>query len=553
MPSEGFRPYPRELAKIYNCKRWWLGLTFGDILDRVADFYPKKVGIVTEDVRLSYEEFRNEVNRVAIAFSNIGLGKGDRVIIQLPNWLEFLYAFFALHKIGAIVVFALPRHSQVEIEYLAELTQAKAWIVPIKYRKTDFTSLIKFIQSKKLNLEYIITPREAIEGTILFDEVKNSVSLPLNPQGYLEKLRPDPMDMANILLTGGTTGLPKGVPRDHNSHILNGYGWVWCWELGNRDTGVTAMPLGHNAAHITVVYPMILLGGKIVLITGTGPKEILETVENERVTFLSLVPAQMEALLNFPDFSKYDVSSLRLITLGGAHSSSELINRVYGKFGDIQVANVFGMAEGPCASTRKDDYRELISTTVGLPACPYDHFKIVDEREEEVSIGVEGELVCKGPGVFTGYYKAKKKELSEIFTKDWYLKTGDLARKVNEQGYIQITGRKKDIIIRGAENISSGQVEEWVSSHPKVEAVAVVGMPDPILGERICAYIKLKKGMLLQFDELITFLKEKGASVFVMPERIELIDELPLTNIGKVDKKVLREDIKNKLKVEGKI
>jgi len=287
-----------------------------------------------------------------------------------------------------------------------------------------------------------------------------------------------------------------------------------------------------------------------VVVTGTGPKEILETVEKERITYITPVPAQMEAILSFPDFSKYDLSSLRLITLGGAHSSPELIKRLNDKFGAIQLANVFGMAEGPCTSTRKYDSGELVGRTVGLPACPYDDFKVVDDREEEVQVGVEGELVAKGPGVFTGYYKTKNKDLSETFTRNGYLKTGDLAKKVNEQGHIQITGRKKDVIIRGGENISSVQVEEWVAGHPHVETVAVVGMPDPILGERICAYIKLKKGGSLQIGELTAFLKGKGASVFLLPERIEIIDELPLTNIGKVDKKALRVDIAAKLKAE---
>lgn len=553
MTTNGFRPYPKESAKIYNSRRWWPGLTFGDILDRVADWYPNKERIVTEEVRLTYGEFRAEVNRVAIAFDKLGLRKQDRVIIQLPNWIEFLYIFFALQKIGAVGVFALPRHSLAEIEYLAELTEARAWVVPVKYRNRDYTTLIESVQSKKFHLDFILTPRDTIEGTISFDEMKDSVVLPPDPQGYLEALKPDSMDMANILLTGGTTGLPKGVPRDHNSHILCGYARLWRWELMIRDTGLITTPLGHNAAHANTLYPMILSGGKITVITGTGPKEILEAVEKERVTYICPVPAQMEAILNFREFSKYDLSSLRMIALGAAHSSAELIKGVYKKFGDIQVINAFSMSEGPSASTGIYDSKDMIRTSVGLPICPYDRYKIVDEKEEEVPVGNEGELVCKGPGVFTGYYKSSEEDLAEIFTREGYLKTGDLAKKLNEEGCLQITGRKKEIIIRGGENIGSVQVEEWIAGHPNVEGVAAVGMPDPILGERICAYVKVKEGTSLQLDDLIAFLKKKGASVYVLPERLEITDELPLTNIGKVDKKALRKDISEKLRAEGKM
>lgn len=553
MAIKGFRPYPKDLARIYNSRKWWLGLTFGDIVDRAADWYPDKEGIVAEGARLTYGEFRRQINRTAIAFQQLGLRKGDRVIIQLPNWIEFLYVFFGLQKIGAIGVLALPRHAHGEIEYLAELTEARAWVVPVNYGKLHFAALIKAMQAKKVSLEYIVTVRGVSEGTISFEEMKESVVLPPDPQGYLETLRPGPMELANIMPTGGTTGLPKGVPRDHNSHILSGYARLWQWELSMHDTGLIATPLGHNAAHTTTLYPMLLAGGKIVVITGTGPKEILESIEKERATFMCPVPAQMEAILNFPGFSKYDVSSLRIVALGAAHSPPSLIRGVYERFGDVRVITAFSMAEGPGASTRAGDSREIVSTTVGLPTCPFDHFKVVDESEAEAPRGSEGELVCKGPGVFTGYYKAGKKELAEIFTRDGYLKTGDLARIVNEAGYIQITGRKKDVIIRGGENISSLQVEEWITRHPGVANAAAVGMPDPVLGERICAYLKLKEGKSLAFDELIAFLKHRGASVFVLPERIEIMNELPLTNIGKVDKKALRRDISEKLKAEGKI
>jgi non-ribosomal peptide synthetase component E (peptide arylation enzyme) len=229
---------------------------------------------------------------------------------------------------------------------------------------------------------------------------------------------------------------------------------------------------------------------------------------------------------------------------------SELIKKVYDKLG-CKFFNVFGMSEGPCTQTRWQDPDEAVFHTVGRPICPYDEFKVIDADGRDLPRGTEGELVVRGPCIFRGYFKAEA-ENQEAFTADGFFRTGDIA-KFDPEGRLIITGRKKDIIIRGGENISAREVEELILSHPKVEQVAAVGMPDPVLGERVCAFIKSKQGMRVSFEEIISYLKEKKTSVLYLPERIETIDELPLTNVGKVDKKRLREEIKEKLKKERKI
>jgi non-ribosomal peptide synthetase component E (peptide arylation enzyme) len=209
------------------------------------------------------------------------------------------------------------------------------------------------------------------------------------------------------------------------------------------------------------------------------------------------------------------------------------------------------MSEGPCTQTRYQDPEEVVFHTVGWPVCPYDEFKAIDASGNELPQGMEGELVARGPCIFRGYYKAEA-ENREAFTPDGFFRTGDIA-KFDPEGRLIITGRKKDIIIRGGENISAREVEELISDYSKVEQVSVVGMPDPVLGERVCAFIKPRKGVKVSLEEMISYLKEKKTSVLYLPERIEMIDEIPLTNVGKVDKKRLREEIKEKLKKEGKI
>lgn len=256
------------------------------------------------------------------------------------------------------------------------------------------------------------------------------------------------------------------------------------------------------------------------------------------------VPALATRLVSFESLEKYDLGSLKKISVDGAPSTPELVRSVHEKLG-CKFINGFGSVEGTCASTRLEDSIETVCNSIGKPDCPYDTLKVVDQDGRELPPNVEGELVSKGPGVFTGYFKSPE-ENKDIFTRDGFFRTGDLA-KIDDFGNIKITGRIKDIIIRGGENISALDIENLISSHSGVEDVAVVGMPDKVLGERACAYVQPTAGTKLTFDEIISFLKAKGASVLQLPERIEFVGSIPLTKIGKADKKALREDIKRRL------
>jgi 2,3-dihydroxybenzoate-AMP ligase/mycobactin salicyl-AMP ligase len=283
---------------------------------------------------------------------------------------------------------------------------------------------------------------------------------------------------------------------------------------------------------------------KFVLIDSTDPGDICSVIERERVTALPTVPALVIRLINFERLKDYDLSSLKKIYAGGAASTPDIVKGVYEKLG-CKFVNAFGSVEGSNAMTRLDDDIEIICNTVGKKCCPYETYKIVDRDGNELPPNIDGELVTKGPGIFTGYFKSPE-DNEEIFTKDRFFKTGDLAR-IDKSGNIKITGRIKDILIRGGENISASNIENLISSHPGVTDVAVVGMPDKELGERVCAYIQPKRGVKLSFDEIISFLKNKGASVLQLPERVEVVESIPLTKVGKADKKALREDIKKRM------
>lgn len=543
MKLEGFIEYKKEDIEKYNSLRWWLGVTFGDIFDKATDLYPRREALVDDKVRLTYSQLREKVDKLAIGLIKLGIRKGDRVLIQLPNWGEFVYSFFAVQKIGAIVVLLVPQYAQIEINHLCRLTHASAWILPEKYRKINYLPIIDEVLKTNSELKYVILARgqESIRFTSLEMLVHDAE---LNDKNISEvaKRRPDPMEVALLLPSGGTTGLPKVAPRTHDDYICNAEYHTRALEQNINDKYLVVTPVGHNAPLINGIVGPIFNFCKIILLDSTRVEDICRVIQEEKVTGVTLVPALARRLVNFEGLENYDLRSLIKIGVGGAQSTPDLIRAVHEKIG-CKCVNSFGMVEGPCARVRLDDDFDTIYNTVGRPSCPYDEFKIIDENGNKLPPTMEGELVAKGPGVFTGYWRLDN---TKFFTQDGFFRTGDLA-KIGESGNIRITGRIKDIIIRGGENISAIEIEELISSHPRVEDVAVIGMPDEDLGEKVCAYIQPVSGTTLSFEDIISFLVNKGASKLLVPERIEFVDKIPLTEVGKPDKKALRVDIRKHL------
>lgn len=557
MTLPGTIPFPEEFVQRYSRNHWWLGITLGEMLDRSADLYFYKEALVAGHVRLTYRELQEKINRTALAFLELGIEKFDRVLLQIPNWAEFVFAYYGLHKIGAIPVMCIPRFSQREIEYFCEVTEAKAWIVPIRFEKIDYQPMISAIRFHPYSLKYILViessqekGKSIPEGTISFNKILSEIDPSKYPGNYLESFKPDPNEICHLMPTGGTTGFPKLVPRTHNDFYCNIEYRAKAWQRSPQDITLIATPLTHNMAIEVSLNPTFLTGGKVVIIPSTHPKDILETIEKEKITTTILAVAQVQQIVDSPEVDQYDLSSLHVIATGGSPIPPDTIKKIYKKL-RCKFYNVYGSSEGPCSQTRWEDPEEVVLHTVGWPICPYDEFKVIDSYGNVLPPETEGELVARGPCIFRGYYKSEE-ENREAFTRDGFFRTGDIA-KFDRQGHLIITGRKKDIIIRGGENISAKEVENLMVGHPKVEQVAVVPMPDPILGERICAFIKPRVNERVTFEEIISFLKEKKTSVIYLPERIEILNEFPLTNVGKVDKKRLKQIIMEKLIQEGKI
>jgi len=532
-------------ARQYSRNRWWLALTLGDTLDRTADVFPNKEALVDDRVRLTYSELRNKVDHLAMGLMNLGIEKGDTVLLQLPNWAEYVYSYFALQKIGCIPVLLISGYRQLEISHLALLTEAKAWIVPDRYRKIDYVSFFGEVKQKNPQLRQLISVRA--------EEGKGGFTASL--EGLMErgaaqadrhemiKRKPKATDVAHIIPSGGTTGLPKGIPRTHNDYICNVEYLHKAWEMNIRDVSLVVVPVGHNLALLNVV-GAVLMGYKLVLLDSTKPQDICGTIEREKVTFMPTVPSMIRRILESEQLRYNNLSSLEKISAGGEPSAPELIREVYQKL-DCTYINEFGMSEGLLCRTSLTDSIETICTTVGKPCCPYEQIKVVNGMGKALSSDQEGELVTKGPGVFAGYLK-NPEENKKSFLRGGFFRTGDRA-KIDLSGNLKITGRTKDIIIRGGENISPALVEELLCSHPGIADSAVIGMPDKDLGEKVCAYVRLTEGAKVDPEEIQSFMESRGASKLLIPERFEFVVALPLTEAGKHDKKALREDIKQKI------
>lgn len=543
---EGFTPYDEKDAEKYNALRWWPGLTFGDVLDRAADIHPDKEAFVDGIDRLTYGEAREKTNKLALSLMDLGIQPLERVMIQLPNWNEFVFAYFAVQKIGAIPVLLIDRYRQFEINHLAGLTGATAWIVASKYKKTDYAPIIDDVLKENPQIKNVITVRgegdQAPHSSL--DTLIEEAELTEENLARLADRRPDPMQVAHMGPTGGTTGAPKIVPRTHNSLITGILYCSYSWDQNCEDVNLLCGPLGHDLSFSKGFIGAILTFGTIILLDSVKNEDICEAIQREKVTNIVWVPTLAQRMLQFEDLDKYDLSSLTKMHSAGGASHPDLVKEVMERL-NMQFYNGYGATEGMTTITRTTDDLEAICTTVGRPTCPYDTYKVIDPDGNDLPLNTSGELVLKGPCVFTGYYN-NPEENKAVFTKDGFFRTGDVA-KIDEKGYIRLTGRIKEMINRGGESISATDIERLISRHEDVAAVAVIAMPDKLMGERVCAYVQPKAGAQITFDGIVDFLKSQKASVLQLPERIEFIDEMPYTGAEKVNKRALKDDINKKL------
>ncbi|PZD95336.1 (2,3-dihydroxybenzoyl)adenylate synthase [Paenibacillus sambharensis] len=522
--------WPEAAADWYRKNGCWQGKTFGDMLRERAVLYGEHTAVICRDERLSYEDLDDRVDRLAFGLGKLGIKPLDRVVVQLPNIPQFVEVIFALFRLGAVPVMALPSHRSSEITYFCRFAEAAAYVIPDTYAGFDYRRLAAEVQRDVPHVREVIVAGEPEGFMSLNDLYKESGSLPA--------VRSD--DIVLFQLSGGSTGLPKLIPRRHDDYMYSLKASVEVCGLDHNSVYLAALPAAHNFPLSSPgVLGTLYAGGTVVFSPGPSPDEAFPVIAQERVTITALVPPLALQWLEAVETRQVDLSSLQILQVGGAKFSAEAARRVKPTLG-CTLQQVFGMAEGLVNYTRLDDPEEVVIHTQGRPMSVYDEIRIVDEDDHEVERGQTGQLLTRGPYTIPGYYNAEEHN-AKVFTSDGFYRTGDLAR-LTPQGNLVVEGRVKDQINRGGEKVAAEEVENHLLAHPSVHDAAVVSMPDAFLGERTCAFV-IAREPKPSAAQLRSFIRQRGLAAYKIPDRVEFIDSFPLTPFGKVSKKELRNTI----------
>lgn len=545
-------PYPDEFAEQYREAGLWESTTVGERLHEVATDFPQQVAVASIEGRLTYEELDNLSDRLAAGLLDVGLEPGDRVLFQVGNVPETVTVYYGVLKAGLVPVCSIPQHREKEMSYLADHTEARAYIVQADYEAGDLAGLAWAIASEQNQLEFLLAIRGEPEGFVSVEQMIEGEDTRA-ARSTVEGLDLQPEAVGILQLSGGTTGVPKVIPRLHTEYIYNSRAFAEAWGWDSSNVLMHTLPLIHNAGTVAAIQPAHLVGATFVLSPSANPAKFVPLIESESVTDVPVVPpAILIRLLDYEDRDDYDLSSLKRFVIGGQKLPPEFADAIEDELG-LPCLQMFGMGEGMLTRTTADAPEWIRKNTVGNPISPFDEVKILEPgTEDEVEPGELGEFCARGPYTIRGYFKAPDHN-RRAFTSDGFYRTGDLAQQhiLAGNAYLSIEGRIKDVINRGAEKINAEEVEDLLVEHPAIHSAILVAMPDRELGERPCVYVILEPEVVdLGLHEVHQFLFDQGLAKFKYPERVEIVDEFPLTNVGKVSKKELREDIRKKLENE---
>jgi 2,3-dihydroxybenzoate-AMP ligase len=409
-------------------------------------------------------------------------------------------------------------------------------VYPERQGDFEFEPMIRRVQKENASLKHCIS----------VSTLKTLIEKPARlPRSRLAEIKIDPTDPCVFQLSGGTTGIPKLIPRTHNDYAYNSKTAAPVCGVTADSVLLLALPIAHN---LPLACPGIqgyfFQGGKVVLSATTRPEEMFKLIQKHRVTHIKVVPALLIRLINDPSIGGFDLSSVKIIQSGGQRMQPEVRLKTHQLIPSSFVQENFGMSEGMLFFVRLDDPQEVKLETCGRPICADDEVRLIDDEGREVAPGEVGELTCRGPYTLRGYFGVPEYNAKQ-FTRDGFYCSGDLMR-LHPSGNYVVEGRKKDLINRGGEKISAEEIENLILSHPSVQNVACVPVPDPNLGEKMCACVILKKNSLLNLNELVEFLKTKEIAKFKLPERMEVFEDFPVSTFGKVSKKSLVEMVGRK-------
>lgn len=547
---EGTVPWPEEVAATYRERGYWLDRTLGDLLWEAADARPDAVAVVDGDARLTYAELVGRADAAARRLRDLGLRPDDRLLVQMPNGWPFIVLTLACFRSGVIPVMALPAHRRHELTHLAALSEARAVAVPHVLRDFGHEELAHDLAAQLPDLDHVLVLGDASEldprSVPLLDLLAPGED-PAVDRAEADAMQPDPDAPACFLISGGTTGLPKLITRTHNDYVCNIRATAATAALSDDDVYLGTLPASHNfPLACPGVLGTLLVGGRVVMLASPEPVRAFDTIEREGVTIAAAVPAVAQRWIEHQDERGGDQTrSLRVLQVGGSRLPDEFAARIRPTLG-ATLQQVFGMAEGLINTTRLDDSDEVIVSTQGRPVHEADEVRILDGFGEDVPDGQPGAIYTRGPYTPRGYYNAPEHNARAFLPGGWY-GSGDVVVR-RPDGNLVVHGRDKDMINRGGEKISAEEIEGLVYRLDDVEMVAAVSMPDPVLGERVCVYAVVKPGHAPPaLEDVRAAFAEAEVAAYKYPDRLEIVDELPMTKVGKINKRALRQDITDRL------
>jgi 2,3-dihydroxybenzoate-AMP ligase len=536
--SEGIVAWPEAFAKNYRERGLWQDRAIGSYVLDSADRAPDKIALISGDTRLTYAELIDRMDAAAERLLAMGLLPDDRVLVQLPNGWQFIVFTLACFRSGIIPVMALPAHRHHELSYLAEHSEAVALVVPDEIKGFDHQELADEIAENTPSVRWVLVSGAPKGDAIDLDALLAASDSP-GARERMDAIAPHADAPACFLLSGGTTGLPKLITRTHNDYAYNIRATAATSGLTSSTIYLGTLPASHNfPLACPGVLGTLFVGGTAVMLPSPEPVRGFETIQREKVTIASAVPAVAQRWIEHQmDHGGDALATLEVLQVGGSRMPDELASRVKPELG-ATLQQVFGMAEGLINMTRLDDPDDVVLRTQGRPVSDADEIRIVDEHGNDVPDGVPGLILTRGPYTPRGYYLAAEHN-TRAFIDGWY-SSGDVVTR-RPDGNLIVHGRDKDIINRGGEKISAEEVENIVYR------VAAVSMPDPTLGERLCLCVVLREGASLSLEGVRGFMIDQRLAAFKLPERLEIMEALPMTKVGKIDKRALREGIAAKL------
>jgi len=546
--------FTQEMIDDYLARGYWDAVSLTDILEQNALKYPDKEAVVDSTTRNTWSQLNRLTDRIALRLVELDVKRAQAIVAQLPNSVIQLTLCMAFQKAGILSSFAPMTFRHTEMEHVLKTLKAVGVVTLGKYRGFDYFNMAKQLAPSLPELKYIFVVGDDVPQDAL--SIKQMSEEPIEeryPKDYLRGYSYSALEVSSVVLSSGTTGMPKCIEHIGAGCKAAGWGVVQRTRLTSDDVFGIIAPFSGGPAFQSW-WSALQLAAKVCLLERFSPEGTLELIQRERVTFLSAIPTQIVRILRETDLSKYDLSSLRVVRTGAAAFDASLAKETEERMGCKVVVAGGSQETYSFAQTGVDDPAEVRTATLGRPF-PKTELKIVDNDGSEVPQGEVGELWVRGAASSSGYYQDIEATIAawgELGKNGWY-RTGDLA-KFDRQGNLLLVGRKKDMILRGGQNIFPREIENILVTHPKVQDVAIVGIPDPVLGERACACVVPKQGQKPTLEEIVPFLKGKGVAIYKLPEKLELMTSLPMLADGqKVDKRLLVKGIAERLKLESQI